>query len=255
MWLSLRCLGSHLLDKVSTAPQIETLFDILDLALADATLAIIFFQDSRRAQQEAECGPAESHHDATSERLAALARDLAESTGEELTAAVESMLSVQMDRVATEIYVRRVPFLHARSFVFALDQIAKTFRVLVDMDGLPASANRNNLTAVLEEWNNVFPHLKGLRDTAHHVEDRVRGVGRNGKPLELKAVNAPGIQAAERTAIFIDMLDGDDVYSGTFANGEYGGVPVTLASLDVAVSCVRRFVGAFVWDEGSRRIR
>jgi hypothetical protein len=73
-----------------------------------------------------------------------------------------------------------------------LDTLANILRVLAAEAWAPSA-----LGQVRNDWLAAFPQLKHVRDTAHHIEDRARGIDRNGKPLKLapinnEMVNAPG---------------------------------------------------------------
>jgi len=79
-------------------------------------------------------------------------------------------------------FVSALPFLHAKWFVYELDGIGHALGLLVKTGGTPAS-----LAQEYADWKSVFPVLQGIRDTAHHMEDRDRGPDRNRKPLKLQA--------------------------------------------------------------------
>ena len=124
-------------------------------------------------------------------------------------------------------YDTRAIALHARTFIFALDSVAKALQVLVTMPDLP-----DEIASVKRDWDIAFPHLKGVRDTAHHHEDRARGLDRRGQPID--------------GSIHLDGMYGGE-YSATMNDGSLGQVEVSVASLKTATALVQRVIDAFEW--------
>ena len=78
-----------------------------------------------------------------------------------------------------------------------------------------------------EEFSLLFPDVRGVRNTAQHLEDRSRGLGagRSPRPLVLQPVenflvNAPG------GALVLDALIGNR-FGCTMADGHYGEVEIS----------------------------
>lgn len=78
---------------------------------------------------------------------------------------------------------RRLPFLHARSFVYALDTVGKALAALAEIPAVPDAVRCQR-----DVFLDALPSLTPLRNTAQHLEDRSRGFGKGGKPLDLKPV-------------------------------------------------------------------
>jgi hypothetical protein len=142
--------------------------------------------------------------------------------------------------VVPHSYRNRVRFIHAKSFLYALDTIQKTIEQLTKH---PCASNA--LDAVLAAWKGIFPHLVQVRDSAHHVEDRAQGKAKNNKivlrPVHNGAISAPG------GALNIDFLNGNR-YGGTLADGSFGEVEVSASSLTNARDLVQRALEAFDWS-------
>ncbi len=137
-------------------------------------------------------------------------------------------------------YRHRLPFLHAKSCVYAVDSIGKALRTLAALDGVPTE-----IAAVLEEWRRAFPLLVPVRNSAHHQEDRVRGKA-GDKPLDLQPVLTGPIHAPSGGVLVIDMLN-DNRYGGTLADGSYGEVEISSTTVATARDLVQRALNSFTW--------
>lgn len=147
-----------------------------------------------------------------------------------------------------EDYKGRLPFLHARGFLFALDTLANLLRVMATEAQAPAP-----LPTITDDWMITFPQLKHVRDTAHHVEDRVRGLGRDGKPLQLAPLVNEMINAPNGGVLLIDSLM-NNRYGCTLADGTYGEVEVSGVSPSAATALVQRAIEAFQWRGPERLV-
>lgn len=138
-------------------------------------------------------------------------------------------------------YQHRLPFLHAKSFVYGLDTLQKSLERLAKMPEVPASVGE-----VLAVFRAAFPDLINVRDSSHHAEDRVQGkryeIRIDLQPLENAAVHAPG-----GGVLIVDMLNGRR-FGGTLGDGSYGEVDVSPESLVVAGECVQRILDSFAWS-------
>lgn len=124
-------------------------------------------------------------------------------------------------------FEHNVPLLYARAFLYALDAFDKILGVLAHEPGVPSQ---------VAEWHAQlevhFPHLRGVRNTVQHIEDRGRGLGagRNPKPLDLKPINNNLIKAPGG-ALVINSLNGSR-YGSTMADGHYGEVDISPQSME-----------------------
>ncbi|MPW18985.1 hypothetical protein GCT13_19300 [Paraburkholderia sp. CNPSo 3157] len=62
-----------------------------------------------------------------------------------------------------------LPFIYARAFLYALDAFDKILGVLAKEDNVPEQVASLHVKMAAE-----FPHLRGVRNTAQHLEDRAR---------------------------------------------------------------------------------
>ncbi|WP_211169167.1 hypothetical protein [Aromatoleum toluvorans] len=139
-------------------------------------------------------------------------------------------------------FEHNVPFVYARAFLYALDAFDKMLGVLARETGVPGE---------LAEWHqkieDAFPNLRGVRNTAQHIEDRARGLGagKNPKPLDLKPVqnaliNAPG------GVLILNSLNGSR-YGSTMADGHYGEVDVSPESMGRLQCILEGVLARFCW--------
>lgn len=137
-------------------------------------------------------------------------------------------------------------FMHARAFLYALDSFDKFLNVL---------KKQSNVPPVLEDlhvrFRDSFPHLRGVRNSSQHMEDRSRGLGagRKPQPLELKPIDNVFIKA-EGGALVLNSLNGTK-YGNTMADGHYGEVDVSPSSMEALHSIFQNILNAFEW-KGSK---
>ena len=133
-------------------------------------------------------------------------------------------------------------FMHARSFLYALDSFDKFIKVLKNQPNVPKI-----LSDLHNEIGQAFPNLRGVRNTSQHMEDRSRGLGagRNPKPLELKPIDNQLVRS-ENGALMLNCLNGTK-YGNTMADGHYGEVDVSPESMEALHSIFQKVLDAFTW--------
>ena len=150
--------------------------------------------------------------------------------------------TIAVGRLPTEHHAK-IPFLHARSFLYALDSFDRHLEVLSKENGVPDSLALLHARVAIE-----FPDLRGVRNTAHHKEDRGRGLGsgRNPQPMTLAPVENGAVSAPAGGVLMLDMLNGSN-YGSTMASGHYGEVPVTAESMEKLQEILTAVLTAFRW--------
>lgn len=152
-----------------------------------------------------------------------------------------------------EAYLRRLPFLHARSFLFAADGLFKSLRQLrrdVPEAEEPIVTSLNDIETDLKV---ALPDVIPIRDSAHHKEERVVAKA-HGKPIDLSApIDEPGlIRAPAGGVLLIDGLVNGTIRS-TVADGRIAALDVTPTTLSSLAHSVQRTVDSFSWS-GPRRL-
>ncbi|HBL4692634.1 hypothetical protein INP82_06610 [Citrobacter sedlakii] len=137
---------------------------------------------------------------------------------------------------------QRIIFLHAKSFLYALDTIDKFIKVISEEDGAPAQIKQ-----LLAQVANDFPHLRAVRNSAQHLEDRARGLGAGKvpKPLKLQPVDN-GIVVAPQGALMLNNLFGTKL-GYTMADGHHGEVDVSEESMLKITSIIQEVFNSFPW--------
>jgi len=138
-------------------------------------------------------------------------------------------------------------FIYARAFLYALDSFDKFLDVLKKQSNVPSELEEIHI-----KFGKEFPDLRGVRNSAQHMEDRSRGLGagRNPKPLELKPIDNRFIKS-EGGAIVLNGLNGTK-YGNTMADGHYGEVDVSPQSMEALCVILQDILEAFKWT-GSKK--
>ncbi len=134
----------------------------------------------------------------------------------------------------------RVVLLHAHAFMFALDGIARGLKQLRDRPGV---------AQILADYRAALPDLGGVRDSAHHDDQRIRGLDRHGNPITpngLAGVAPPGLVLISSSLV-------GDALTYTIEDGTQGQVRVSADTLKVAQAAVQKALDAFTW-QGPPRI-
>ena len=232
---------------------VETLLHIMESHLVDANVALVMFRQSHRQPP-----PSEPLWIRTQAERAAVRSQLEDELPIDLTPSerwdAESRLSEEAERIVyrrhwaagepPSVFEMRVPSLHARSFVFALDGIVKA------MGSLKKISQASNADAGLQLLRGAVPSLVAVRDTTHHLEHRGRGLDRDGNPLQLRAVDVEGF-AAPGGAVATNILLGDR-YGCTVGDGSYGEVSINEQSLSAARDAIQLAIDGYSWSGHAR---
>jgi hypothetical protein len=137
-------------------------------------------------------------------------------------------------------YLHKIPFIHAHTFVYAVDSFGKFLEELVQYDNIPESVQN-----CLDEFNRLLPSVRKIRNSALHIEDRSRGYGtlnnkKKGKKMETKGF------------LGLSNLEGNNLCY-TIDDGTYQKVEISVGVLDVLVQIMNHLLASFQW-KGSPRI-
>jgi len=142
-------------------------------------------------------------------------------------------------------YQHQLPFLHAKSFLFALDGVRKTLLSLKRIG--PSAAASDVALGILAAG---VPDLAGVRDSTAHADERSQGKAR-GKALPTVPIDSFGIHAPGGGAIVISGLH-NDVFNCTVEDGRLAGVAVNDKSLGAAFQAAQALLDALPWKGPSR---
>lgn len=128
----------------------------------------------------------------------------------------------------------------AKSFVFALDSFEKVLAVLMKLEGAPPDLCNSH-----KMISEAFPYLRSLRDTSHHIEDRLRKLDRYKRAIELKEFDI-GIMSSTGGFLILNTLNGD-TYCATLEDGTVGTIDINQESLNKLVAVFESALASFSW--------
>ena len=125
-------------------------------------------------------------------------------------------------------YERCLNGLYAKAFVFALDGIEKLLNRLSVNSNPPQEVKRLH-----EEYKRYFGHLKHIRDSAIHIEDRGRGVTRKQERLDTHVIVI---------GCFIERR-----YTFTGEDGKQYEIEISDTTLNIAKSIIQNIINSYSW--------
>lgn len=145
-------------------------------------------------------------------------------------------------------FEHNLPFIYARAFLYALDAFDKFLGVLAKEERVPVEVAKFQ-----QELAEAFPHLRGVRNTAQHLEHRARGLGagRNPQPLDLKPIDNGLVNAPNGGVLVLNSLNGSK-YGSTMSDGHYGEVDVSSESMQHLQKILQAVLSSFKW-RGSKQ--
>lgn len=137
-------------------------------------------------------------------------------------------------------------FIYARAFLYALDNFDKFVGVLCTEPDIPKV-----ISGLKDNIGVEFPDLRGVRNSAHHLEDRVRGLSTGGKVIDLKPMNNSLVSGQNIKVLAMNCLQGNK-YGATMADGHYGEIEVSPESMQKLQKILQAILEAFEWS-GSKQ--
>lgn len=131
-------------------------------------------------------------------------------------------------------YLHKIPFIHAHTFVYAVDSFGKHLDELKTYENAP-----KEVFQCVDEFNRLLPSVRKIRNSALHIEDRCRGYGpqwekRKGKKMELQGF------------LGLSNLEGNCL-SYTIDDGSYQRVEISENVLDILVRLANHLLSGFSW--------
>ncbi|MCU1584330.1 MAG: hypothetical protein JWM49_886 [Microbacteriaceae bacterium] len=224
----------------------------MQTSLVDAALALSMFEDHRRSDNapsdhQKEWEEDHARREQVRGELACASPELSEG-GDQFAAIrrLDDLVRFEVQRRAwrdgrvPSSYRMRPAFIHAKSCLYALDTIGKSFKLLsAHVD------DASKIDALIDEWNESMPDLMHVRNSAHHPEDRVQGKTFSRRidlqPVENEMLSVPG-----GGALIVDWL-ANDRYGGTLADGRFGEIEISPATVAVAARVVQAAHDLFQW--------
>lgn len=132
-------------------------------------------------------------------------------------------------------YIHKIPFIHAHTFVYAVDSFGKFLEELAAYEGVP-----DGIQNCLDEFNRLLPSVRKIRNSALHIEDRSRGYGswkekKRGKKMETNGFL--GLSNLENNFLCYTIDD-----------GSYQKVEVSVNILSILVQLTNHLLVCFEWE-------
>jgi hypothetical protein len=135
--------------------------------------------------------------------------------------------------VVPRSYSHKVPFIHAHSFVYAVDSFSKFLDELCEYEALPGT-----LKEIKEYFNAKLPMVRKIRNSALHIEDRSRRYASLGDKKKGKKM-LDGF-------LGLSNLEGNQLCY-TIDDGSYQNVSVSPETLGVLVEVANSILNVFPW--------
>lgn len=124
---------------------------------------------------------------------------------------------------------QRLRHVYAKSFVYALDTITQIVRVLEKQEQLSEVASHQ-----CKRFLSKFGELRGLRNSLQHIEDRLRGIGRDRKSIP-------------SNLLVLGAFRDNNYYGATTSDGRYVEIEISDSVLTEAYSIIKDLVWCFDW--------
>lgn len=136
--------------------------------------------------------------------------------------------------IVPRAYVHKIPFIHAHSFVFAVDSLGKFLDELTKYEQVPAE-----IVTHQEKFNELLPSVRKIRNSAQHIEDRSRGFGswkdkRDGKKMKVNGF------------LGLSNLEGNQLCY-TIDDGSYQKIEISASTFKVIVEIMNNLLQSFKW--------
>jgi hypothetical protein len=239
------------IDDEAVKRDVESLVRLLESTLTDAATSLNMFEESRgmlpqsfdRAEWDADRN---AEAEIARRYEAELPPDLPLPARFAAVDALRDRAKVEVRRARwtsgrlPESYTRRMPFIHAKSCLYALDTMGKALKQLARLPSAPAEVMQS-----YADFGTAFPTLVDVRDSAHHAEDRVQGKRYKAR-INLQPVANSVVHAPAGGVLIGDMLNGNS-YGSTLGDGTYGEVEISPSTVAYARDIVQRVLDAYVW--------
>ncbi|WP_060494461.1 hypothetical protein [Pseudomonas sp. NBRC 111140] len=239
---------------------VEPLLRMMESQFIDANLALNLFENSEREYLRR---PSREDRDLQWKRRfeirqAVEAEQIGAANYDAQAVALESEVRFKRERWAAgqqpREFQHHTSLLYARAFLYALDGFDKALKVLAKTPDVPMDAAEQ-----FKRMGEKFPCLRGVRNTAQHLEDRIRGLGEpagRGKPcppLDLQPMENEIAHAPAGGVLFTNCLSGSN-YGSTMADGHYGQVDVSPVSMEALSEILHAVLNAFAWTGPKRHL-
>lgn len=136
--------------------------------------------------------------------------------------------------IVPRTYSHKIPFIHAHTFVYAVDSFGKFLDELCEYEALPSV-----LKEIRDDFNARLPIVRKIRNSALHIEDRSRRYASIGDKKKGKKMQVDGF-------LGLSNLEGNQLCY-TIDDGSYQKVAVSPETLGVLVEVANNILGVLPW--------
>jgi hypothetical protein len=147
-------------------------------------------------------------------------------------------------------YEFRLPFLYAHLFLYSLDNFEKLLNVIPSGQGFPQGIDN-----IREGFNKRLPSLQKIRNSALHIEDRIR---RYETPAQSKTKIKMNLQPVRNniingnfSALIVGNLNGNKL-SYTIDDGSCQEIEISIDTLNIAIETFQSTINLFTWEGPAR---
>lgn len=135
-------------------------------------------------------------------------------------------------------------FLYAKSFLFAIDNFSKLLNVISSKQYNPP----HEVHVAITNLAVIFPNLRGIRNSSHHGEDILRGLGMiRGKLTPFKPLPIDnGSIKTEGGALLTNSLNNNN-YGQTLGDGTFEEIEISFEKLDEVKVCLQSILDCYSW--------
>jgi hypothetical protein len=136
--------------------------------------------------------------------------------------------------IVPQSYSHKLPFIHAHSFVYAVDSFGQFLDELCDYDIVSQAVREAR-----DEFNRRLPMVRKIRNSAMHLEDRSRRYASLQDKKKGKRMDVQGF-------LGLSNLEGN-LLCYTIDDGTYQKMAVSQEPLQVLVETINKVLNAFPW--------
>ncbi len=245
------------IDHVSlgVTPRIQSLLDHVVSVFYDANTSLILFKQAYLAPHSTSDTASKMSDEEVFLENVNIQKEIYAEWGLQFPEKFSEVMREQNKRIKIKNWARgsiprqiehRICILHARSFLYSFDSFDRLMEALIfDLDD---GQLKTSIIDLHHEFNISFPDLREVRNTSHHMEDRVRGLVKAGKKpvaLNIQPIDNEYIKVGSGALIFDALMD--TKFSCTMKDGFLGSIDVSSASMNILSDITQRLFDLFTW--------
>lgn len=245
--------------KEESRDRVQTILNLLETQFTDAVIAFNFFEREQARilddfRERGQAGVWEEEEKLTQALEQEFRKEVGDHVFFQKYPAILHAIELEMRKQGwksgkvPQEYQWRLPFILAHAYLYALDSFQKILETLVREPDVPPSVAK-----ALERFKTAFPVLKEIRDSAHHIEDRGRGVDKRGRPLDLKPVYNGIVHAPSGGVLLLSNLRGNKL-GYTLGEGSHGEIAISPENMEEVAAIFQSVIDAFPWKGRPRQI-